>query len=217
MRVELPSGTPAEVARPETYPARGLVVIPDIMGLRPLFDDLTARLAGEHDWAVAAVEPFPHQELSSLEDRFRAIPAGGDGRLLADIAGAADVLATDRVAVLGFCMGGMYALKAAASGRFDRAVSFYGMIRLPADWKSAGQREPLELLDAGSPCPILAIIGGRDPYTPPDDVAALQRRAGVEVAIYPEAEHGFVHDAARPAHRSADAADAWAKTLAFLG
>ena len=38
MRITLPSGTPAEVARPPGPPARGVVVIPDIMGLRPLFD-----------------------------------------------------------------------------------------------------------------------------------------------------------------------------------
>ena len=47
MRIELPSGTPAELARPEGDASRGLVLVPDIGGLRPLFDDLCARLADD--------------------------------------------------------------------------------------------------------------------------------------------------------------------------
>ena len=31
------------------------------------------------------------------------------------------------------------------------------------------------------------------------------------------ADHGFVHDPDRPAHRAADAADAWNRVLEFLG
>ena len=42
------------------------------------------------------------------------------------------------VSVLGFCMGGMYALKAAATDRFDRAVSFYGMVRVPERLEGPG-------------------------------------------------------------------------------
>jgi dienelactone hydrolase len=34
---------------------------------------------------------------------------------------------------------------------------------------------------------------------------------------YEGAEHGFVHDASRPAHRADDAADAWRRVIAFLG
>ena len=37
-----------------------------------------------------------------------------------------------------------------------------------------------------------------------------------EVVVYPGAEHGFVHDPDRPAHRPDDAADAWRRALAFL-
>ena len=48
MRTELPSGTAAELVHPSTGPSpRGLVVIPDVMGMRPLFDGLVARLATE--------------------------------------------------------------------------------------------------------------------------------------------------------------------------
>ena len=33
---------------------------------------------------------------------------------------------------------------------------------------------------------------------------------------YPSAEHGFVHDPDRPAHRADDAADAWRRAIAFF-
>jgi carboxymethylenebutenolidase len=36
------------------------------------------------------------------------------------------------------------------------------------------------------------------------------------VVVYPGAEHGFVHDPERAAHRPDDAADAWRRALAFL-
>src|SRR5690348_15921088 len=121
MRQILPSGTRVEVARPAGaggQPSTGLVVIPDIMGLRPLFDDLVMRLADENGWAVAAAEPFPGRESMSLEERFAAIPGLRDKDFLGDLAAAADLTGAERVVLLGFCMGGMYAFKAAATGRF---------------------------------------------------------------------------------------------------
>jgi carboxymethylenebutenolidase len=45
---------------------------------------------------------------------------------------------------------------------------------------------------------------------------ALAAVPGSEVVVYPEADHGFVHDPDRPAHRVEDAADVWARVLAFL-
>jgi carboxymethylenebutenolidase len=118
---------------------------------------------------------------------------------------------------MGFCMGGMYTYKAVASGWFDRAVAFYGMIRMPLAWRGSGQGEPLDALRDAAHWPVLAIIGKKDPYTPPEDVEAL-RAIGPHVTVveYPDAEHGFVHDPERPAHRPGDAADAWARAAAFL-
>ena len=62
---------------------------------------------------------------------------------------------------------------------------------------------------------MLAIIGGQDHWTPPEDVDAL-RATGAEVVVYPDADHGFVHDPERPAHRPDDAADAWSRVARFL-
>jgi carboxymethylenebutenolidase len=221
VRVDLPSGTPAELALPAGQASRGLVVFPDIHGLRPLFDDLTADLAEMRGWATAAVELFPGADLPTVDDRFAAVPGLDDGRVIGDAIAAADLLAerarVDRVAVLGFCLGGMYAYKAAASKRFDRAVSFYGMIRIPPAWRGPGQGEPLLLLREPGTSPVLSIIGGQDPYTPPGDVAELQKFGGLVTAVvFPEAEHGFVHDPSRPAHRADDASAAWRAVDEFL-
>jgi carboxymethylenebutenolidase len=220
-RITLPSGTPAELALPPdgAEPSLGLVLHPDIGGLRPLFDDLCARLAAEQGWAVCAPEPFPGREAMTLEERMEAVAGLDDREHVGDLLAAADALVehgAGRLAVMGFCMGGMYAFKAAGTGRFDRAVAFYGMIRVPENWQGSGQGEPLQALMQPGACPVLAIIGGRDPYTPPEDVESLKLIPTVTVAEYPEAEHGFVHDPSRPAHRVEDAADAWSRVLAFL-
>jgi carboxymethylenebutenolidase len=215
MRMELPSGTPAELVTPPGEPRRGVAIAPDVGGLRPLFDDLCARLANEHGWAVCAAEPFPGREHLDLEQRFEAIRSFDDERQLGDLVAAADATGADPVAVVGFCMGGMYALKAAGTGRFDRAVSFYGMIHVPEQWGGPGHGDPLDAVRRPGAAQVLAIIGGRDVWTPAPDVDALEE-AGATVVRYPEAEHGFVHDASRPAHRAADAADAWDRAVAFL-
>ena len=60
MRIELPSGTAAELVHPPSGPAgRGLVVIPDVMGMRPLFDDLVAHLAAEGTGFPTGGGPVP--------------------------------------------------------------------------------------------------------------------------------------------------------------
>jgi dienelactone hydrolase len=216
MRITLASGTPAELARPDGQAASGLVVIPDIHGLRPLFDELCARIAAEQHLVVCAAEPFPGQDLGTdVEARFAAVARLRDDDVLRDVSEAADATGCATVALIGFCMGGMYALKAAKLGRFSRIVSFYGMIRVPDNWRGEGHGEPLDAVRTPSASAVLAIIGGQDPYTPPADVAALEL-AGATVVRYPEADHGFVHDPARPTHRADDAADAWAEAWQFL-
>jgi carboxymethylenebutenolidase len=217
MRTTLPSGTPAEVARPDGTPQRGLVVAPDIFGLRPLYDDLVARLALEWQMVVVAPEPFPGRDLGpDVDARFAAVPDLVDMDQLRDLHEAADATECDRVGLIGFCMGGMYALKAAGLRRFDRIVAFYGMIRTPETWRSAGHEEPLHYLARPGASPVLAIIGEVDPYTPAADVEALEQQPGVTVVRYPMADHGFVHDPDRPAHRPDDARDAWARCHEFL-
>jgi carboxymethylenebutenolidase len=61
----------------------------------------------------------------------------------------------------------------------------------------------------------MAIIGTVDRWTPAADVDELEA-AGVTVHRYEGADHGFVHDDSRPAHRADDAADAWQRAITFL-
>jgi carboxymethylenebutenolidase len=215
MRFTLPSGTEAEVARAGGDVTGGLVVVPDIMGLRPLFDDLVADLSETHGWNVVTFEPFAGLEHLSLDERLTSVGRLDDERLLADAVDAADTLDCETVGILGFCMGGMVTFKAASTGRFHRAVSFYGMAHLPEHWQSASMRDPLDYVRMPGACPVMAIVGSDDPWVPPDDVADLEA-AGVTVVRYEGRDHGFVHDPSRPVHHPGDAADAWSRAVEFL-
>ena len=184
MRTELPSGTAAELVHPPTGPSsRGLVVIPDVMGMRPLFDDLVARLATGQGWSVAAFELYPGREGLDVAERLAAASSLQDDRVLGDAVAAADLT---------------------------------GMIRVPEQWRGAGQGEPLDAMAAGDAASVLAVIGTDDAWTPPEHVEELEA-TGATVLRYVGADHGFVHDASRPAHRADDAADAWRRVVDWLG
>ncbi|MGI9597257.1 MAG: dienelactone hydrolase family protein [Acidimicrobiales bacterium] len=217
MEIELSSGTPADLY-PTVGAKRGLVIAPDLMGRRKLYDDMASKLAVAQNWNVVVVEPFRGRAFTTTttDERHAVVGELDDDDVVGDLVDAANRLEVEPVALVGFCMGGMYAFKASASHRFDRLVSFYGMIRLPERWYGPGQREPLQLLQhAEDPSKVLAIIGTEDHYTPPGDVEELIA-AGVDVVQYEGAEHGFVHDPSRPAYRPVDAADAWARFHAHL-
>ena len=215
MRITLPSGTSAEIVHHDS-PRMGLVVAPDIVGLRPLYDDMVQQFSNEWQMSVCAVDPFPGLELGpEIEPRFAAVPSLNDEVNLRDLLEAADALQTPVVGLIGFCMGGMYCFKAARSERFFRIASFYGMITLPEAWRSPSQGEPLGMLLSGYAENVLAIVGGQDHYTPIVDIDQL-RSTGAQVVLYPEAEHGFAHDASRPAHRPEDAADSYARAKDWL-
>ena len=219
MRVTLATGTPAELVRPDLtpgeQPARGLVLLPDIGGLRPLMDHHVRTLSEATGWPVCAPEPWPGREHVSVPERLGLVGTLDDAAVLADAVAAADATGAAEVAVLGFCMGGMYALKASSTGRFVRAVAFYGMIRVPEAWSGPGQGQPLDAVAARGDTEVMEIVGTIDQWTPPEDVDALEA-LGATVVRYEGADHGFVHDPDRPVHRPEDAADAWSRVLAFL-
>ena len=217
VRVEhlaLSTGTPAVVARPDGAPTRGLVLWPDIFGNRPLFDDHAARLADDHGWVVCVVEPFPGREDLPLDERFAAMPHLDDAAKLADLEAAIDACGVAHVGAMGFCMGGMYAMKSLASPRIDRAVSFYGMIRVPPDWDGPGQGNAIDVV-ATRPGDLLGVYGTEDPWCPNEQVAELEA-LGAHLAVYPGADHGWAQDPGRDNYREVDAPDAWRRAEAFL-
>ncbi len=213
-------------ARPDGMPTAGLVLHPDIGGLRPLFEDMARRLA-THGLAVCAIEPFasqPQSELGTIEARMARVADLDDSQQMDMLAAAADLLVVEddvsRVSVLGFCMGGHYAFKAASIDRFDAAVAFYGMVRAPEAWNGPGHRiEPLEV--AAQMAPTLAFFGSNDPFTPAADIDALRfawsGRSDCEIVVVEDAEHGFVHDPDRDAHKPEAAAAAWEQALEWVG
>jgi len=220
MELILPSGTPA-LAHLVDGASRMLVVVPDIWGLRELYAQMVDDLAARTGWSVVAIEPFPGQSLGGADDpdgfeqRSAALRSIDDARLLGDAVAAANLTGRSDAGLIGFCMGGMYALKAAALDRFDAVVGCYGMIRVPAAWTGPGQGQPLDAVARRGDTEVMAIVGTVDAWTPPAEVDALEA-AGATVVRYEGADHGFVHDPSRPAHRPEDAADAWTRAIGFL-
>ena len=214
MRITLPSGTAAELAT-VNEPAAGLVLVPDIMGLRPLFDEHCARLAKDNNWTVCAFELFAGNEHLDRDQRMVAAKDLDDDRILGDALAAADVTRCDVVNIIGFCMGGMYTLKAVKTGRFHRHVPFYGMIHVPDNWRGPGQGDPLDAVREGEAARVLAVVGTIDPFTPADAIDELEA-IGVTVVRYHDADHAFVHDPDRPVHNAQYAIDAWARAVDWL-
>jgi carboxymethylenebutenolidase len=162
-----------------------------------------------------------------LTATFRALRSG-EGRAFVDIDTARSFLtarddSTGSVGVLGFCMGGGFALAAAAGHDFDVSSVNYGM--LPHDLDD----------DLRGACPIVGSYGGRDLSLKgaAGTLEASLTRLGVphDVKEYPGAGHSFLNDAdTGPAAvrlltkrilgagpNPDAAADAWARIEAFFG
>lgn len=107
------------------------------------------------------------------------------------------------VSVLGFCLGGGVALKAATTLAFKSAVSYYGT-DLPA------------FLDAPPKCPVQFHLGESDSRnTPPKVIDAVQTAIPeAETHIY-AAGHAFANEE-RPTYVAEAAVSARARSLVFL-
>jgi len=220
-------------ATPDASPVPGVVMIHDVWGLAEHTRDLARRLAGE-GFAVLAIDLYRRDRPETIQDPGAFMRDLSDPQVLDDLAAAARWVAaqpetTSRVAVVGFCMGGMYALMAACGDRgFAAVVSFYGLLSHAhgilhdpggADPKRK-PREPLAMVSELA-CPLLAFFGDRDEFVPMDDVRALEGElakvsAEAEVVIVPGAGHAFMNDTRPAAYRPAAAAEAWRRTVAFL-
>lgn len=109
-----------------------------------------------------------------------------------------------KVAITGFCMGGIIAMSAAAKTTvFDACAIWYGK---PKD-------EYADMLKI----PTIGSYGERDSSIPPASVREFQHRLHVanNIKIYPEAGHAFFDDQ-RKSYVPSAAADAWRRTLAWF-
>lgn len=210
-------------AAPGPWP--GVVMVHEIFGLDDVLRRQADRLAAA-GFVVLAPDLFGDgPRLRCLRTTFRALAAreGAPFDLLQRARGhlLADRRVNGRVGVIGFCMGGGFALVLSSDG-FDASAVNYGMI--PEDVE--------EVL--GGACPVVASYGGRDRQLV-GRVSAL--RAALEsndvpydLEVYPTAGHSFLNDAPngplvlrpllRLAHVGPDpaaAADAWRRIEAFFG
>jgi dienelactone hydrolase len=210
----LSSGTPVLVTTSTEAPVRGLVILPDIGGLGPNFERIAADLAARCRAAVAVVELFPGNEELTFPQRLEFGLRGiSEPRVLADVSEAALLLDVEPVAVMGFCIGGALAMRATTLHRFDRVVSWYGMVHLPPPW--AGDKgDPLQAA-ASADVPLLQIVGDADEFITPTQVDELES-AGATVRRVQGAKHAFAHDPTHANHDAAAAAVEWAEVIAFL-
>ncbi|HPB44910.1 MAG: dienelactone hydrolase family protein [Microthrixaceae bacterium] len=220
MRITLSTGIAAELARPTSGDAvGGLVLWADVFDIRPLFDEMAQRLADAHQWVVVCPELFPGEQHLDVAERLERTAMFVDADKVADAEAAADATGFDRVGVMGFCMGGMWAMKSLASERFERAASFYGMVRLPERWADGTMGDAIDTVrsrDAQGQLKLLAIFGTDDPWCPQSDIDELRTTTSAEVVVYEGAGHGWAQDPARDNYRPEDAADAFTRAEAFL-
>lgn len=149
------------------------------------------------------------------------------GRIFDDIEAARAWLggredSTGRVGVIGFCMGGGFALVAAARYDFQAASANYALVPLNAEKALAGA------------CPIVASYGARD-LSLRGAAAKLERTLTVldvthDVKEYPKTGHSFLTDSEVPPVLNAwakvvighgkgkeNADDGWRRIMAFFG
>jgi len=217
---------PALLALPERTPAPGILVINDVFGRSPFYDQLARRLAQAGFVAVTPEYFFregslPEPTRDAATARAKRLDFRRWGR---DMSAAIDWLRArpevrGGVGTIGFCMGGTQALLLAAR-RDDVAatVSYYGF---PADART--EASPIELAPEMHG-PILGHWGDQDAGAGMDNVEKLRAAldaAGVkhELHIYAGLGHGFLKASLEDSKTLGYelACTSWRRTLDFYG
>ncbi|MGA7054840.1 MAG: dienelactone hydrolase family protein [Mycobacterium sp.] len=205
-------------------PSPSVVLIHEIFGIDDVMSRQADRLAGL-GYLTPAVDLFSAGGAARCLISSMTAMIRGRGRAFADIEAARDYLTgsadcTGKIGVIGFCMGGGFALLTANTGYHAAAVN-YGQLPRRLDNALAGA------------CPIVGSDGGRDPSFRGATTKLNEAldRTGVEHDLkeYPAASHAFLNDAEagprplRPLLRVAgigpepdSAPDAWNRIEAFF-
>ncbi|MGB5380933.1 MAG: dienelactone hydrolase family protein [Acidimicrobiia bacterium] len=182
---------PLYVATPSAEgPWPGVVVISDALGM-------TTDLRAQADWLAQsgylAVAPDLYYWGGRLQCMFAAMreAIARKGGVFDDFATVRSWLleqptCSGRVGVIGFCLGGGFALLLAASGDFNASSVNYGDV----------PKDAMDLL--ADACPIVGSYGAKDPTLrrAPARLAGALAFHGVDhdVTVYPDAGHSFLND-----------------------
>ncbi|CAM5330575.1 hypothetical protein SAVIM338S_00910 [Streptomyces avidinii] len=190
-----------------------VVILPDVRGLHPFYEDLARRFA-EAGYNTAAIDLYGRTAANARRgDDFawrEHTPEVQDHQVDADVAAAAAVLHAYRPGPLftvGFCFGGGHSWRLAGStAGLAGAVGFYGLPHLVTGPLHRGR------------APSLLLLAEEDDETAPSAYAELTARldaggAPYERCTYAGAPHSFFD---RTSDNWAEAcADAWQRVLEF--
>jgi len=192
-----------------TWP--GVIMWPDVLGLRPTFMDMGRRLAG-YGYSVLVINPFYRdakapvvsrtESFSDPEVRDRVIPMAqslnadthfSDARAFIDFMERHDTVSkTRKMATLGYCMGGPMVMRTAAArpDKIGAAATFHG-----AAMATDAQDSP-HLLIPDMEADFLVAIADNDDQADPKAKTTLRdsfEAAGLnaEVEVYEGAQHGW--------------------------
>jgi carboxymethylenebutenolidase len=216
---------PAYAAGAAEPTGAGIVIIPDVRGLHPYYEELTLRFAEAGIDAIAVdlygrtADSRRRGEGFEHEPHVLKLTAQGAND---DVAAAVGYLRSpdggqpERLYTTGFCLGGRISfLQAAAGLGLSGVIGLYGW---PAGAHRTGLPSPTEEAPRFA-CRVLAIYGGADAGIPPEtrdafdralDAASVPHRS----VVYDGAPHSFFD---RKASEFADAsASAWDEMLAFM-
>jgi len=215
-------------SRAATPDGAAVVILPDVRGLHPYYEELALRFA-EHGIDALAIDWFGRT--AADDDRGEAFDYAPHvaqttwGGISTDIAAAVAALrapdpggraAPRRIVTLGFCMGGRMAFLSATLGLgLAGVVGFYGTLVGP--WRNDSPA-PVDLVGSMDG-PVLGLFGGADSAITPEAIATCEAALtehGIDhrLVTYPGAPHSFF-DRKAADYAEASAA-AWSETLAFL-
>jgi carboxymethylenebutenolidase len=216
------SGLFGFLAQPDAPATSGVVILATIFGVNAFVRGYAETLAR----AGLAAAVWDHYEglplITDYEESKARARKLADAGMHANVKKWVDYMLGDlrltSVGVLGFCLGGRYALMAAARERRIKAcAAAYPSIEDP---RLPNQEEDAVALAGDIACPVHVVQPGHDHVATVETYAALKaqlhKRAAPTVwQYYPDAEHGFMHRK-EPAANAAATVIASPQLVAFL-